>query len=413
MSAAMAANLGNALGEFVILEAGDERGEFAGLLLAGMGAEVIRLEPADGAASRKFGPFADDQSGPERSLHFWRYNLNKKSVLLDVDDPAANPAFEQIAAIADVIIDSGTARDIARRLEVYRRMRERNPRLIVCTITPFGLDGPYRDFAMTDLTQMAMGGIMAVCGYDPGVEGRYDTPPIRPAMWHAYHLASEYAALSITAALNFRDLTGEGQEIEVSIHEAVNTCTETSMPSFIYSGAIVKRQTARHAAPSPTGPWLRLSADNVWVNAIIAPTDREFRALVRLLDHHGVAHDLDTPEYADTTRRGKGKAMAHVSELIGKLVASKPAQEMFETAQALGLTWAPVRRPEDNLEDAHFRARGTFAAIENRELGRTVRVPASVATGNDGPHFSYTRGAPRLGEHTEEIFARARVAPRA
>ena len=105
--------------------------------------------------------------------------------------------------------------------------------------------------------------------------------------------------------------------------------------------------------------------------------------------------------------------MAHVSDLIGKLVASKPAQEIFETAQALGLTWAPVRRPEDNLLDAHFRARGTFAAVENRELERTLRVPGSVATGNDGPHFSYKRDAPRLGEHTQEIFARVGIAPRA
>src|SRR5207245_5158707 len=114
----------------------------------------------------------------------------------------------------------GEFETVADRLERMRRIAERNPRLIVCTITPFGLDGPCCALKSTDLTQIALGGIMAVCGYDPGENG-YDTPPIAPAMWHSYHISGEYAAVAILAALNFRELSGEVKFIDVSVHEAV------------------------------------------------------------------------------------------------------------------------------------------------------------------------------------------------
>ena len=107
---------------------------------------------------------------------------------------------------------------------------------------------------MTNLTQLALGGVMAVCGYDPRADGVYDTPPIAPEMWQALHIAGEYAVISITAALNFRELTGEGDFIDLSIHEAVSTCTEVAMPTYIYNGAVVQRQTGRHAAEDPHAP---------------------------------------------------------------------------------------------------------------------------------------------------------------
>jgi len=399
--------LTDALDGYVVLETGDERGEFAGLLLAGLGAEVIRVEPPDGAPSRRLGPFAGDVPDPEQSLHFWRYNLNKKGLRLNLGNPEGHRVFARLAARADVILDSGEAGAVERRRALHRSGRDLNPRLIVCTITPFGMSGPWRDLKATDLTQLAMGGIMAVCGYDRGADGKYDTPPIAPAPWHSYHLGSEYAAVSITAALNFRELTGEGQEIDVSIHEAVNTCTEHAMPSYIYAGSVVRRQTARHAASSISPPWLRPSADGVYVNAILAPTEREFRAFVRLLDECDIAHDFNAEAFADASKRGRREAQNAIYAALDRLVASMPAEEVFRRSQALGLAWAPVRRPEENLGDPHFQRRGSFAAIGHPELGRELLYPASVATDGENPHFGYGRRAPHLGEHTDEVLARA------
>ena len=92
------------------------------------------------------------------------------------------------------------------------------------------------------------------------------------------------------------------------------------------------------------------------------------------------------------------------TNLIEQLVAHLPAQEVFERAQALGLAWSPIRRPEDNLTDAHFNARHSFAAIQHPELGRDLLYPGTVASDGDQPHMNYTRRAPRLGEHTSQVL---------
>jgi crotonobetainyl-CoA:carnitine CoA-transferase CaiB-like acyl-CoA transferase len=401
------AALSSALAGTVILECGDERGEFAGMLLASLGAEVIKLEGRNGSNSRRFGPFTTPERGPEHSLCFSRYNLGKKSLSLEIDHPSAHIAFSRLANRADLIIDSGEAADVERRLSLYRELQQANPRLIVCTITPFGLDGPYRDLKMTNLTQLALGGVMAVCGYDPRADGIYDTPPIAPEMWQAYHIAGEYAVIAITAALNFRELTGEGDLIDLSIHEAVSTCTEVAMPTYIYNGAIVHRQTGRHAAESRTRPWLRRTKDGRYVKAFLFWGGRDFRVITEMLNEAGIEHDLESDEYRELRKSSPSQAQAHFSDTIDKLVASMTAEEVFHRAQAKGLLWASVRYPEENIEDPHFQARGTFQAINHPELGRDLDYPVSVATDGKDRATAFTRGAPRLGEHTREVLSRA------
>jgi len=404
------AALSAALDGTVIIESGDERGEFAGVLLASFGAEVIRLEGRQGSHSRRLGPFASSQPDPEQSLCFWRYNLGKKSVSLEVDHPGARDVLERIGQRADVIIDSGEAADVDRRLRLYREMQASNPRLIVCTITPFGLDGPYRDLKMTDLTQLAMGGVMASCGYDPRPDGVYDTPPIAPGMWQAYHIACEYAVIAITAALNFRDLTSEGacgdcgDCIDVSIHETVSTCTEVALPSYIYNEKVVRRQTGRHAGTGRTPPWLRRTKDGRYVKAFLFWGGRDVRVITEMLNEAGIEHDLDSDAYRALVERSASEAHAHFSALIDTLVASMTAEEVFHRAQAKGLLWASVRFPEENIDDPHFQSRGTFQSIHQPELGRDLAYPVSVATDGRQRVTAFQRGAPHLGEHTQEVL---------
>ncbi len=402
-------NLGSSLANFTILEIGNQLGDYAALLLAGLGAEVIKLEPRDGAESRRIGPFATVSNDSEQSIFFWRYNLNKKSVTLDVDHADAQPVLAALAAKADIVLLSGEFETVERRLPLWRKIAEDNPRLIVCTITPFGLDGPYRALKATDLVQMALGGIMAVCGYDPADDGVYDTPPIAPAMWHSYHLGGEYAAIAMMAAINFRELSGEGQFIDVSVHEAVNTCTEVAIPTYVYSGQVVKRQTARHAAPSVTHVRLSQSADGVFMLAGLSPFEREMRALAELADQVGIGHVLGTPEFAQLEKEDRVAAAIYRNDLLEEVVGSRSADEIFKRAQSVGLAWSPIRRPEENLDDPHFAARGSFATINHPELGRDLRYPGTVASDGQSPHFSYTRRAPRLGEHTDEVLLRAGV----
>ena len=397
-------NLRTSLKNVRVVEIGDQMGDYAALLLAGLGAEVIKIEPPEGSPSRSIGPFASTAQDSEQSVFFWRYNLNKKSVILDVNHPAALEPLRRLISKADVLMLAGEFSIVETRLTLCRELTAENPHLIICTNTPFGLDGPYRDLKSTDLTQMALGGIMAVCGYDPHEQQKYDTPPIAPAMWHSYHIGGEYASIATMAALNFRDLSGEGQFIDVSVHEAVSTCTEIAIPTYIYNGETVLRQTARHAAPAVTQMRLSTSADGVYMLASLSPFEREERAFVDLADQIGIQHVLRSPEYAELEKEDRRAAFTYRNDLIGQVVTARPAQEIFERAQALGLAWSPIRRPEENLNDAHFAARGSFAEIDHPELGRHLRYPGTVATDGHAPHMHFSRRAPRLGEHTDSIM---------
>ncbi len=387
-----------------MVECGDERGEFAGLLLASFGAEVIKLEGRHGSNSRRLGPFASSSPDPEHSLCFWRYNLGKKSVDCDLEHPAGYDVLERVVRHADIVIDSGQAIDVERRLALYRDIQATTPRLIICTITPFGLNGPSRDLTMTDLTQLAMGGVMASCGYDPGPDGLYDTPPIAPGMWQASHITCEHAVLVLAAALNCRELTDEGDCIDVSIHEAVSTCTEVALPCYIYNQDVVQRQTGRHAATAKTPAWLRRTKDGRYVKAFLFWGSRDVRVIAEMLDERGIEHDLQSDAYRRLSERSPGEANKHLSAQVDRLVASMTAEEVYHKAQAKGLLWASVRYPEENLDDPHFQARGTFQAIHQPQIGRELYFPVSVATDGQNRLTGFKSGAPCLGQHTREVL---------
>jgi crotonobetainyl-CoA:carnitine CoA-transferase CaiB-like acyl-CoA transferase len=401
----MEAALSSALEGVVVVEVGDERGEFAGMLLAMLGAEVIKLEGRNGSTSRKIGPFTGSTNDSRQSLFFARYNLGKKSLSLEFEHPAAGPVRDRVARRADIIIDSGEATDVERRLKHWHEMRRWNSRLVVCTITPFGLDGPYRDFKMADLIQLAMGGVMASCGYDALPDGTYDSPPIAPAMWQAYHIACEHAVLAIFAALHSRELAGNGDLIDVSIHETVSNCTEVAIPSYVYNHAIVQRQTGRHAAEHPTRPWLRRTIDGRYVKAFMFWSRHEARVIGEMLKDVGIEHDLDSEAYKELCERSPSAAHSHLNGLVDRLAASITADELFHRAQAKGLLWASVRAPEENLTDPHFQARGTFQPLDNPAFGRALLYPVSLATDGNKPLTAFDRGAPGLGEHTREVLS--------
>jgi crotonobetainyl-CoA:carnitine CoA-transferase CaiB-like acyl-CoA transferase len=167
------------------------------------------------------------------------------------------------------------------------------------------------------------------------------------------------------------------------------------------------RQTARHAATIITHARLTQSADGVFMLASLSPFEREQRALAQLADQMGITHVLSTPEFVQLEKDDAGAAALYRNDVLVQIIEGLSADELFSRAQALGLAWSPIRRPEENLDDPHFAARGSFATVHHPELGREIRYPGTVANNGQTPHFSYTRRAPRLGEHTNEILRHA------
>ncbi|HSR80902.1 MAG TPA: CoA transferase, partial [Hyphomicrobiaceae bacterium] len=147
-----------------VLELADEKGQFCGKLLGDLGADVVKIEPPGGEATRRVGPFLDDVPHQDRSLSFWFYNTSKRGVTLNLRVEGGRQLFRRLAVTADVILETFPPSHLASLDLSYRALSAQNPQLIMCSLTPFGQTGPWRDYLSSDLLHMAAGGQMASCG---------------------------------------------------------------------------------------------------------------------------------------------------------------------------------------------------------------------------------------------------------
>lgn len=386
-----------------VLEVGDELGEYCGKLLAGLGADVVKIEPPGGERTRNYGPFYQDTPHPDRSLYFWHYNLGKRSVVLDLDTVDGQAAFRRLAAEADVVLDARPRGYLDARGIGYDDLARDNPGLIMSRIVPFGDDGPWADFLGSDLVHLALGGVMMNCGYDPDPRDRYDTPPIAPQMWQAYHIAGEMAAIAILSALNYREASGRGQRLTTSVHEAVSKNTETDLPNWVYLRQAHRRQTCRHSRPASDTPAIAATKDGRWVlpyRTYLPGFLNTLQGTIRLLKRYGMELDLESDRYQAPGALDDPIAKLHVAHATERLVGrTKYADDLWKEAQAEGLPWAPLRRPEEHLTDDHWASRETFVDVEHPELGKTFTY---VGARWYAPEVPWVKGprAPLVGEHT-------------
>jgi crotonobetainyl-CoA:carnitine CoA-transferase CaiB-like acyl-CoA transferase len=392
-----------------VIEIADELGEYCGLLLSGLGADVIKIEPPGGSPTRHIGPYAGDRPDPEKSLFFWAYNRGKRSIVLDLDTDEGRQSFMQLAKNADIVLDSTCGR-LAADLKLPQTLNELFPSLITARITPFGDAGPWKDFKSSDLIHLALGGVMMNCGYDMNAQGEYEVSPIAPQVWHAYHIAAEQMAVGILAALMHRQKTGEGQDLSGAVHEAVSKNTELDLMSWVMRHAPLYRQTSRHAVESPNPmPNISATKDGRW-NMAWGVSARDKAKLVPFLDRYGMAADLTAPSTdADMTARstpGSSKMdeeSVRTLNVIQDFVGSYDYKDLpWHEAQDAGLLWAPVRKPHENAMDEHWLYRHSFSDIEHPELGRSFRYPTSKWL-STATAWQVGRRAPLLGEHTQEI----------
>lgn len=381
-----------------------ERGEVAGKLLADAGTDVIRVEPPGGAGSRRLGPFTGDHPDPNGSLRYRYFNTNKRGVTLDVAAADGQALWRRLVGRVDLVIDSSGPGALD-RLEAGYGTTAEHARLIWCSITPFGLTGPWRDWAVTDLVSMALGGPMSSNGYDD-----HSLPPIRPEGEHSLWVTGEYAVHGVLAALLQRCRTGQGQLIDVSIHEAISATTEGSFANWEYFGQIVQRQTGRHASVTPTSGWQHRCRDGAYINLVgggIPRTRRGWEALLAWMDSEDAVEDLHDPLYQEavlSAPRASSPPQRHVQEVIGHFVQRFTAEEAYRHGQALHLSWGIVRRPEENLADPHWQDRGFFLEGELPGHNKPVRFPGAPYRFSSTP-VELRRRAPLLGEHNHEVFA--------
>jgi crotonobetainyl-CoA:carnitine CoA-transferase CaiB-like acyl-CoA transferase len=383
-----------------VIELADEQAEWAGKLMADMGADVIKVEPPGGARTRSFGPFAGDIPNGERSLHFWHYNTSKRSVTLDLTTREGRALWLQLAAGADVVIETTVPGALDGLGIGYDALGLANPALVMTSVTPWGQDGPYSGFASGDLVQMAMGGIVNSCGYDD-----HDVPPVRPGLNHSYHLASHHAVIGTLVALHARDTIGRGQRVDVAVHDCVSVCTEFAATHWFYAQKFVERQTGRHAHPQMTAVSAFLAKDGHYVNMSQTRDERAWAEIVEWARAAGLGEVF--AQFGDANDRfARGSEVLAAYDL---LVAEMDSEEIWHRGQELGMTWGAVRHPEDWLADPHAAARGFFQEVTHEGLAEPVRYP--------GPPYAFTGHpgrigrAPLLGEHNGEVYGALGYSP--
>jgi crotonobetainyl-CoA:carnitine CoA-transferase CaiB-like acyl-CoA transferase len=391
-----------------VVELVDEQGEYPGLLLASLGADVVKVEPPGGSPTRRIGPFFEGQEGVERSLHFWQYNRAKRSVVLDLASSVDLGRLEGLVAGADVLLHSFTPGATGATVDV-RALSLPHPKLVTAILTPFGETGPWAEFRGSDLVHLSLGGPVMNCGYDPRPDGTYDLPPIAPQAWHSYTIAGEQLIIGVLAALVHRERSGAGQVISLAVHEAVSKSTELDLMNWVMRRAPLHRQTCRHAAERvSTTPTIAHTKDGRWM--VTNPMGARNAAQIRqFVNGFGLVSEEETTESEPAGGRaipGSSAATekdARLSDLIQRLVRKFTYDELpWEQAQEAGMVCAPLRLPHENLTDDHWITRETFAGVEHPEHHRTLSY-AVRKWRSTAPDWVVGRRAPQLDEDGDGI----------
>lgn len=408
-----------------VVEIADGFTAFAGKLLADAGADVILVEPPDGAEQRYHGPFVDDAAAgvdegvpdAELSLAWWAENTSKRSVVCDLETGPGRRFFRQLVATADVLLEATAPGWLAELGIDYADLTgdpPGNPELIQVSITPFGRDqvgaGSGGGANMVDLTILARGGPMWSCGYDD-----HSLPPVRGRGNQGLRMAAHFAVMSTLTALLARPRHG-GQFIDVSMVAAANVTTEFASYSWLAARETVQRQTGRHATARPTEPTQVRCADGRYLNTGVPPrTPREFAALSSWMVELGLDEEFPLfallamgSEYQKLTLQMiaedplAGEVFGAGREAMAFIASKLPAHAAFVGFQQRGIASGVVWSPDETLADPHFVERGFPVEVSQPQLGRPVVYPGAPIRFTASP-MRIAGPAPMLGEHTDAI----------
>jgi benzylsuccinate CoA-transferase BbsE subunit len=387
-----------------VLDLTSEPGFFAGKLLAELGADVVKVEPPAGDPARRRPPFLGGVPDGERALGWLAMNTSKRGMTLDLDRPRGRELFRDLARQADVVIESDAPGTLAARGLGWDALHAVNPRLILCSITPWGQSGPRAGRRGSDLTVIASSGNLFATG-DP------DRAPLRCALPVSYSHGGLEAAVGIVFALTARESIGAGQHVDVSLQQAMVMPNMATAAMFKMTGnrggragAFMRQEksVAREIWPCKDGfVSFALRGGPARVPGLVA--------MVQYMDEHGMASDtLKTRDWkAHNLNLLTQAEVDALSAEFGAFFLSKTAAELYAAACTRNLMLAPINTPREITASAQLAARDFFADVEDPARGR-LRYPAHwarVTAGGRTSPVGIVRPAPRLGEHTAEILA--------
>ncbi|HEX5451268.1 MAG TPA: CoA transferase [Candidatus Limnocylindrales bacterium] len=356
-----------ALTGFRVLDLANDLAAYASRLFADLGADVIRIEPPGGSSSRREPPVVVDR-GETVSLFDAFVNAGKRSVVLDLEQPAGRAELARLLGTADVLIEtfSATAGD---ELGLNPAdLASEHPRLVHVSVTPFGRDRSSEGVLDDDLTIMAAGGLLHLGGYA-------DTEPIVAYGGQARNAASLFAAVGALVALLRRESTGRGDWVDVSAQECVAQALEDSVATFELTGQ-VRRRLGSDAREAGTGVY-ECADGLISMVAGRVGTAKAWRALVAWLVEAGVpgAEALQDERWTSIRYRQTAAAIEAFSAVFGAFARDRTRLELYRGAQARGIALSPVNEVSQLLDDEQLRARDFWVRTPVPGLGREAIFP--------------------------------------
>jgi CoA:oxalate CoA-transferase len=364
-------------------------GPFCTMLLADMGAEVIKIESLpDGDPIRTQGASKDGLS-----YYFATFNRNKKSLTLNLKSPEGKSVFEQLVATSDVVVDNFRP-GVLDRLGLGReRLRQLRPGLICASISGFGETGPYRDRPAFDFIAQAMSGFMSM-------NGQASDPPLRSGLPVSDLIAGLYAALGITAALVRRCRTGEGDVVATSLTNGLVSFLSYASSHYFATGEVLPRSGNDHPISAPYGLFQTKNGA-----IAIAPADDTF--FVRLMRALGLEEAIVRPEFASNRLRVQNRTA--LNGMVTEKLMQQDGEYWIEVLNAAGVPCGPVYSVDQVFNDPQIADQQMALDFEDPKHGhvRVLGFPIKFADHPCRP----PRSVPGLGEHGGEILAELGFAP--
>jgi crotonobetainyl-CoA:carnitine CoA-transferase CaiB-like acyl-CoA transferase len=372
-------------------------GPFCTMLLADLGADVVKVEPPGGDLTRFTGPFTREDTERAYGGYFASINRNKRSVVLDLKVDADREALVRLAERVDAVVENSKAGVMDRLGVGWDDLRPRNPRLVYGAIRGFGDPrtgpSPYQDWPAFDVVAQAMGGAVGMTGTAEG-----ETLRCGPSIGDLY--PATLAALGITAALHHAARTGRGQFLDVAMYDGVLALCEAIVYRYSYTGQVTRPTGNGHPALVPFD--LFPTADG-WC-AIAAPTEKHWALLAGILGR---------PELVEDGRaRTNRDRVVNAPFVRGVVSGWTTARTTAEVVDALGgqVPVGPVQTADVIFADAHVAARGMLVEVPQPDGSRPVVLPAPPIKLTATPAGIYRR-PPRLGEHTAEVLSEVGLTP--
>jgi formyl-CoA transferase/CoA:oxalate CoA-transferase len=359
-------------------------GPYGSMLLADQGAEVVKIEEPDGGdPMRAMGPpFLPDGE----SAYFLSINRNKKSLALDLTGDAGRRVFHDLVAHADVVWENFRPGIMARLGCDHQALSAINPRLVMCSISAYGQDGPYRDWPAFDLALQAMGGAMSLTG-------ERDRDPVRMGLPMGDLAGGMFGAFAVAGALFRRARTGRGAHVDLSLLDCQVSLLSYLAQYFWADGKVPRPLGSAHTSVVPYGALA--TRDGHLIVAIFA--EKFWGAFCRAVER---------PEWADDPRFARNRdRVAHrdaLMPLVERLFTERTTADWLARLQAAGVPATPIQTVDRVLADPQVRHRGMVVEVEHPRHGRlpTLGTPIKV----DGSMGLDVTAAARLGEHTDEIL---------